>query len=118
MQTEHCRNPSGRTPGRVCARCAGSCVLCRSDMDAGALSSNVTGSTYAPVAAGGGQSWAYLCDMCSSGRTATACIVCDYHDAATPGAFCARCCMLERDRDGCPRVTNASASRPHRSAAS
>jgi PHD finger-like domain-containing protein 5A len=91
-----CRNVAGTTVGRLCDNCDGRCVVCDSHAN---------------------QAEAVLiCDECAFRQSDNPklgggrCIICGgngKHEAF----YCAECVMLERDRDGCPRVKNISTQR-------
>jgi len=85
-----CRKQPGITVGRLCERCDGKCPVCDSYV-----------RPYKPVR---------ICDECNYGHSAGRCIICG--GAGISDAFyCKECCLLEKDRDGCPRIVNIGGSR-------
>lgn len=90
-----CLRLPGRNIGKLCPKCDGRCPTCDSNVNSKRL--------------------VHICDECSFGSLAEACIICGNN--AKPGEtmheayFCTQCCLLERDRDGCPRITNLGTTR-------
>lgn len=78
-----CRKQPGVTVGRLCERCEGKCVVCDSLVRATAV--------------------ARVCDECNYGAAAGKCVICGGIGVAD-AAYCYECTVLERDRDGCPKV--------------
>ena len=85
-----CRRQTGASPGLLCERCDGRCVLCDSFVH-----------PVRPVR---------ICDDCAYGANATRCIICG-HPGVAPASYCRECVALERDRDGCARVVNVGRQR-------
>lgn len=85
-----CRKLAGATNGKLCSRHDGCCCLCDSYIR--------------PTAT------VRICDDCSHNNGHSKCIICGY-----PGSFdafyCHECTIQEKDRDGCPRVTNLGSAR-------
>jgi PHD finger-like domain-containing protein 5A len=90
-----CRRICGVNEGYVCDAHEHRCVICDSvaDPEAGAI----------PV---------LVCDDCnrSTARDGGShqCIVCGRTPAPEKATYCRACVLLEKDRDGCPRVENQS----------
>ncbi|KAI3643236.1 hypothetical protein MP228_010515 [Amoeboaphelidium protococcarum] len=100
-----CRKQTGISVGRLCARCEGKCVMCDSYVRA-----------HTPVR---------ICDECNfmqqqQRETSTSiasdqsssggkCIICNGR-GVSDAYYCRSCVMLQRDRDGCPKVVNISTS--------
>lgn len=90
-----CSRLPGTRVGVLCSKCDGRCPTCDSYVNP--------------------QHVVRVCDDCSFGSLADTCIICG--NAAKPGEamhdayYCTQCCLLERDRDGCPRVLNVGVSR-------
>jgi PHD finger-like domain-containing protein 5A len=81
-----CRKQPGVAIGKVCDRCDGKCVICDS---------------YANMT-----SIVRICDDCNYGTTnLDKCILCSAK-AENDAYYCRECVMLEKDRDGCPKVVN------------
>lgn len=105
-----CRKQPGIAVGRLCEKCDGKCPVCDSTV----------GST----------TLVHICDECSfgsnratsgvantasllSGTTVTTsgkCVICNGPGVAD-AYYCRQCTLLERDRDGCPRIVNLSSAR-------
>ncbi|KAH9259478.1 hypothetical protein BASA81_002521 [Batrachochytrium salamandrivorans] len=83
-----CRKQPGVIVGKVCAKDQGKCPVCDSFVKA--------------------EERVRICEDCSI--VESKCIVCG--GAGEFEAFyCAECCILGKDRDGCPRVLNLGTSR-------
>ena len=80
-----CRKQPGIAIGRLCDKCDGRCVICDSYVRPNAL--------------------VRVCDECNFGSNEGRCVVC-----GAPGIsdayYCRECSMLEKDRDGCPKIIN------------
>ena len=85
-----CRKQAGIHIGKVCQTCEGRCVICDSHVR---LSSLVR-----------------ICDDCNFGKNQGRCIVCGAPGVAD-AYYCKECVMLEKDRDGCPKVINIGTSK-------
>lgn len=87
-----CRNQPGDTQALLCHHCDGKCIICDS---------------YANP-----QTIVRMCDECAfrqkelKGR----CLICN-GAASNPAYYCRECVLLERDRDGCPKVKNIAPQR-------
>jgi PHD finger-like domain-containing protein 5A len=87
-----CRNQPGQSPGYLCQHCDGRCPVCDSHANQEAL--------------------VKLCDECAvrqqnkKGR----CVICGAAGECL-AYYCHECVLVERDRDGCPRVKNVSNQR-------
>jgi PHD finger-like domain-containing protein 5A len=85
-----CMRLPGQKVGLLCPKCDGRCPTCDSFVNS--------------------QRKVHICDDCSFGTMGECCIICG--NGAKPGEmmheayYCSECCLLERDRDGCPKVTN------------
>lgn len=85
-----CQRLPGTKIGLLCPRCDGRCPTCDSYVNS--------------------QRKAHICDECAFGTLGESCIICG--GSARPGEsmndayYCSQCCLLERDRDGCPKVLN------------
>jgi PHD finger-like domain-containing protein 5A len=78
-----CRKQPGVAVGRLCERCEGKCVVC---------DSLVRQTTAARV-----------CDECNYGSFQGKCVICG-GVGVSDAFYCHECTVLERDRDGCPKV--------------
>lgn len=76
--------------GKLCANCDGRCPLCDSYVRPEEI--------------------VRICDECNFGPLKDRCIVCGALGVAE-ARYCHECCMLEKDRDGCPRVVNMGSAR-------
>jgi PHD finger-like domain-containing protein 5A len=88
---EMCRRLSGTTFGRVCNTHERRCVIC----------DGMCEGTAEPV---------LICDICSipTAGGEMRCVVCAKMPAVEVATYCGTCVLLEKDRDGCPRVLNQS----------
>jgi len=80
-----CRKQAGITVGRLCEKCDGKCPICDSYVR--------------PHKA------VRICDECNYGSTGGRCIICG-SQGISDAYYCKECCLLEKDRDGCPRIVN------------
>ncbi|GIQ84831.1 PHF5-like protein [Kipferlia bialata] len=85
-----CRKISGASVGLLCERCEGRCCICDSFV-----------RPCIPV---------HVCDDCAYGSNSGRCIICGAK-GVTEAYYCEECCLLEKDRDGCPRVINIGVAR-------
>ena len=85
-----CRKQPGIGIGRVCETCDGRCVICDSHVRLTTL--------------------VRICDECNFGSGKDKCIVCNA-PAVADAYYCKECVMLEKDRDGCPKIINLGSSR-------
>lgn len=85
-----CRKQAGKTVGRLCERCEGKCVICD--------------SLVAP------RTVVKICDECNYGSFQGKCIVCG-NDGVADAYYCNQCTILEKDRDGCPKVVNVGTAK-------
>jgi PHD finger-like domain-containing protein 5A len=76
--------------GRVCEKCDGKCPVCDSYVRPTAV--------------------VRICDECAFGNFAGRCIICGGHGIAD-AFYCYECTRLEKDRDGCPKITGLNTSR-------
>ncbi len=87
-----CRKQPGIAIGRLCEKCDGKCVIC---------DSYVRPCTLVRV-----------CDECNYGSYQGRCVIC-----GAPGIsdayYCKECTILEKDRDGCPKIINCTLAPPH-----
>ncbi|KAG7094029.1 PHD finger-like domain-containing protein 5A [Marasmius oreades] len=85
-----CRRQPGIAIGRLCEKCDGKCPVCDSYVRPETL--------------------VRICEECNFGTYGGRCIIC-----GSPGIsdayYCAECTLLEKDRDGCPKIVNLGASR-------
>lgn len=91
-----CLKQPGIHIGKVCAKCEGKCPTCESVVH-----------PYRVV---------HVCDDCAYGPLANRCIICGAADSRNGSSFtdayyCYECCLLEKDRDGCPRIINVGSTR-------
>lgn len=88
-----CRKTTGIGLGSVCSYCEDKCIICDSYVE---LKKRVR-----------------LCEECNFGIFGERCVVCN-GEGISPAFYCKKCCLLEKDRDGCPKIINISASRKDR----
>jgi hypothetical protein len=85
-----CRKQPGAAVGRLCAKCDGRCVICDSHVRPATL--------------------VHVCDECNYGSLEGRCVVCGGRGVAD-AYYCKECVMMEKDRDGCPKVVNLGQNR-------
>ncbi|OBA18567.1 uncharacterized protein OGAPODRAFT_44644 [Ogataea polymorpha] len=85
-----CLKQPGTAVGRLCEKCDGKCPACDSLVNAARP--------------------ARICDDCAFGSGREKCIICGL-PGISDAYYCRECVMLERDRDGCPKVVNIGSSR-------
>lgn len=91
-----CMKRPGRGFGLVCGLCDGKCPVC---------DSMVKPTTKVRV-----------CDECSLGGVKNRCILCGNGlgvaaEHGNPAYYCLECVRVDKDREGCPRITNVGSSR-------
>jgi PHD finger-like domain-containing protein 5A len=84
-----CRKQPGTAVGRLCGKCEGKCVVC---------DSLVRQTTVARI-----------CDECNYGSFQGKCVICG-GSGVSEAFYCHECTVLERDRDGCPKVSTCRES--------
>lgn len=52
----------------------------------------------------------HVCDECNFGRNNGRCIICGAPGVG-PAYYCKQCTLLEKDREGCPRIVNIGSAR-------
>ena len=85
-----CRKQPGIAIGRLCEKCDGKCVIC---------DSLVRPSTLVRI-----------CDECNYGSYQGRCVVCG-GPGVSDAYYCKECTILEKDRDGCPKIVNLGSSK-------
>src|SRR3989338_9813183 len=85
-----CGKIAGVTIGRVCEKCDGRCVVCESFVNQHIK--------------------ARICEECKSPSGTGKCTLCGSTGVAD-AYYCSECCLLERDRDGCPTIINLGDSK-------
>jgi len=85
-----CRKMPGISIGRLCEKCDGKCVIC---------DSHVRPATLVRV-----------CDECNYGTNQGRCVICGGVGVAD-AYYCKGCTLMEKDRDGCPKIINLGAAR-------
>ena len=89
VEQQMCRRICGTHEGKVCDAHERRCVICDCMCD---MTETV-----------------FICDDCSFvGKDDARCIVCNKTPAVEKAFYCRACVLLEKDRDGCPRVLNQS----------
>jgi PHD finger-like domain-containing protein 5A len=84
-----CRKQPGISIGRLCEKHDGICVICDSYVRPHVL--------------------VHTCDDCNYGRGGERCIICNAA-GVSDAYYCRECTMLEKDRDGCPKIVNVGGS--------
>ncbi|KAJ2057102.1 kinesin-like nuclear fusion protein [Coemansia sp. S146] len=79
-----CRQLPGIAVGSLCEKCDGKCIICDSLVQ-----------PEKPV---------HICDECNFGSHQGRCIVCN-GKGVSDAHYCRECTRLEKDRDGCPKIT-------------
>lgn len=51
-----------------------------------------------------------ICDECNFGSRAGRCVICGMQ-GVSDAYYCKECVLLEKDRDGCPKIINLGSSR-------
>ena len=85
-----CRKQPGIAVGRLCAKCDGKCVIC---------DSYVRPMTLVRV-----------CDECNYGTYEGRCVICG-GKGLSDAFYCTECSVLEKDRDGCPKIVNLGSAK-------
>jgi len=85
-----CRKTTGIQIGRLCAKCDGRCVICDSYVRPTTL--------------------ARICDECNYGSYQGRCVICG-NPGVSDAHYCAECTILEKDRDGCPKIVNLGSAK-------
>lgn len=85
-----CRKQPGTSIGKLCDYCDGKCPVC---------DTIVRPTTVV-----------HVCDECNFGRHQGRCIICDA-PGTSDAYYCWECTMLEKDREGCPRIINVGSVR-------
>ncbi|KAJ2771333.1 Pre-mRNA-splicing factor ini1 [Coemansia nantahalensis] len=88
-----CRRLPGIALGRLCEKCDGKCVICDSLVQ--------------PEKA------VHVCSECNFGRNQGSCIICS-GKGVSDAYYCRECVVLEKDRDGCPKIVNVGTARADR----
>jgi PHD finger-like domain-containing protein 5A len=88
-----CRKQPGIAVGRVCETCDGRCVICDSHVRLSTL--------------------VRICDECNFGSLKGRCVVCNA-PGVSDAYYCKECVMLEKDRDGCPKIVNIGSAKTDR----
>ncbi|CAF0981555.1 unnamed protein product [Didymodactylos carnosus] len=81
-----CRKQAGVAIGRLCEKCDGRCVIC---------DSYVRPSTLVRI-----------CDECNYGSYQGRCVICG-GPGCSDAYYCRECTIMEKDRDGCPKIIMA-----------
>uniref|UniRef100_A0A0K0E7V9 PHF5-like protein n=3 Tax=Strongyloides TaxID=6247 RepID=A0A0K0E7V9_STRER len=87
-----CRKIPGINIGRLCDKCDGRCVIC---------DSHIIRNISSPVR---------VCEDCSYGICQNRCLICNA-PGTTDAYYCTECTLLEKDRDGCPKILNVGTAR-------
>lgn len=88
-----CWKRTGIGVGKLCSYCEEKCVIC---------------DTYVNL-----KKEVRICEECNFGFFGERCIICN-GEGVNKAYYCQRCCLLEKDRDGCPRIINIGVSRKDR----
>jgi len=85
-----CRKQAGIAIGRLCEKCGGKCVICDSLVKPAVL--------------------ARICEECNYGSNSGKCVICG-GVGVSDAHYCKECVMMEKDRDGCPKIINLGSSK-------
>ena len=85
-----CGKLPGPWNGKLCEKCDGRCPICDS-------------YSYPSIKV-------RICEECNYGSRTNSCIICGY-PGVVDAFYCKECIMLEKDRDGCPRVINLGSAK-------
>ncbi|CAR27462.1 hypothetical protein ZYGR_0I07370 [Zygosaccharomyces rouxii] len=88
-----CMRQPGTHVGLLCEKCDGRCPICDSYVRP--------------------KSKVRICGQCAFGKSGNSCIICGA-PGLTEAYYCWECCKLEKNRDGCPRITNVGSNRTDR----
>lgn len=80
-----CMKQPGIAIGRLCEKCDGKCVMCDSYVRPCTL--------------------VRICDECNYGAQEGRCVICG-GVGVSDAYYCKECTLLEKDRDGCPKIVN------------
>ncbi|WLF78161.1 Pre-mRNA-splicing factor ini1 [Lodderomyces elongisporus] len=91
-----CMKQPGKTIGQICPNCDGKCPVC---------DSMVKPTTKVRI-----------CQDCSAEYLRNKCIICGHNlglnnENGVDAYYCLECCRMEKDREGCPRVTNVGGNK-------
>ncbi|KAK6015879.1 PHF5-like protein [Ostertagia ostertagi] len=84
-----CRKQPGVAIGRLCEKCDGRCVICDSYVRPCSL--------------------VRICDECNYGSYQGRCVICG-GPGVSEAYYCKECTIMEKDRDGCPKIVNLGTS--------
>uniref|UniRef100_A0A1I7THH3 PHD finger-like domain-containing protein 5A n=1 Tax=Caenorhabditis tropicalis TaxID=1561998 RepID=A0A1I7THH3_9PELO len=85
-----CRKQPGVAIGRLCEKCDGRCVICDSHVRPCTL--------------------VRICDECNYGSYQGRCVICG-GAGVSDAYYCKECTILEKDRDGCPKIVNLGSAK-------
>lgn len=85
-----CQKLNGNSIGKLCDRCDGKCVICDSYVRPTTL--------------------VRICDECDFNDGNKRCIICN-NKGNNDAYYCKTCVILEKDREGCPKIINLGMSR-------
>lgn len=85
-----CLKLPGTSIGKLCERCDGRCPGCDSFVKP--------------------EVKARICEECAFGKGGEKCIICA-NKGVSDAYYCNQCVLLEKDRDGCPKILNVGSSK-------
>jgi PHD finger-like domain-containing protein 5A len=85
-----CRKLPGTAIGKLCEKCDGKCVICDSYVRPDVM--------------------VRICDECNYGSYMGKCCICG-NNGISDAYYCKECTMMEKDRDGCPKIVNLGSSK-------
>lgn len=108
-----CRKQPGIAIGRLCEKCDGKCPVCDSTVAPANVVHICDECNYGSNRPTSASSTANTTTMLSSGATlqqSGKCVICN-GPGVSDAYYCRHCTLLEKDRDGCPKIVNLSSAR-------
>lgn len=113
-----CRKQAGTHFGYLCHVCEGRCVLCDSYIRPAApvrLCPSCYSSSFNAASRPSISSTSSINPTASTYSSQNGnnprCVICNAPDATSQAFYCRECVVMEKDRDGCPKVVNLSSAK-------
>jgi PHD finger-like domain-containing protein 5A len=107
-----CRRQPGTHFGYLCHVCEGRCVLCDSYIRPAAPVRLCSSCYFTSFNAASRPSVSSTTPSHTSHNVNNPrCVICNAPDATSQAFYCKECVVMERDRDGCPKVVNMSSAK-------